>query len=64
MGADTHAGESDIPWAQPCDPGTDVSQVETPAYVIDLGKLRQNLEVLGRVQREAGCKILLALKGF
>ncbi|MEZ4233269.1 MAG: carboxynorspermidine decarboxylase [Polyangiaceae bacterium] len=57
-------GESDIPWAQPCDPGTDVSQVQTPAYVIDLDKLRENLQVLQRVQREAGCKILLALKGF
>ncbi|MGE0327156.1 MAG: carboxynorspermidine decarboxylase [Polyangiaceae bacterium] len=61
MGADS---ESDIPWAQPCDPGTDVSQVETPAYVIDLSKLRENLQVLDRVQCEAGCKILLALKGF
>lgn len=55
---------SDIPWAQPCAPKIDVSQVETPAYVIDLGKLRENLELLARVQREAGCKIILALKGF
>ena len=63
MGTNAGAGESDIPWAQPCDPGTDVSQVETPAYVIDLDKLRANLQVLDRVQREAGCKILVALKG-
>ncbi len=57
-------GESDIPWAQPCDPGTDVTQVETPAYVIDIEKLRENLGLLARVQLEAGCKVLLALKGF
>jgi carboxynorspermidine decarboxylase len=42
----------------------DASGVETPAYVVDLGALRRNLAVLGRVQDEAGCKILLALKGF
>ncbi len=42
----------------------DLSRVETPAYVCDLGALDRNLELLGRVQREAGCKILLALKGF
>ena len=42
----------------------DVSQVETPAYICDLGALDENLAILDRVQREAGCKILLALKGF
>jgi len=40
------------------------ADIETPAYVIDLGRLRANLAVLGHVQREANCKILLALKGF
>ncbi len=58
------SAESDIPWAVPCDPKTDVSQVSTPAYVIDLPQLRRNLAVLARVQAEAGCKVLLALKGF
>jgi carboxynorspermidine decarboxylase len=38
--------------------------VPSPAYVVDLGLLRKNLEVLARVQRESGAKILLALKGF
>jgi carboxynorspermidine decarboxylase len=41
-----------------------VEEIETPAYVVDLGALRHNLEILADVQRRAGCKILLALKGF
>jgi len=45
-------------------PDIDVSRLETPAYVIDLGRLRKNLGVLGDVQARTGCKILLALKGF
>ena len=36
----------------------------SPAYVVDLGKLRDNLAVLDDVQRRSGAKILLALKGF
>lgn len=36
----------------------------SPAYVVDLGKLRANLAVLDDVQRRSGAKILLALKGF
>lgn len=42
----------------------DLARVETPAYVVDLGALRENLAILDTVQRRAGCKILLALKGF
>lgn len=42
----------------------DIRKVETPSYVVDLGALRRNLEILARVQERAGCKILLALKGF
>ncbi len=42
----------------------DISRVETPAYVCDLGVLRKNLGILADVQKRAGCKILLALKGF
>lgn len=44
--------------------GADIGALETPAYVIDLGILRRNLEILAQVQERAGCKILLALKGF
>ncbi|HEY8143027.1 MAG TPA: carboxynorspermidine decarboxylase [Kofleriaceae bacterium] len=45
-------------------PDIDVSGVETPAYIVDLGRLRSNLAILGDVQTRTGCKILLALKGF
>ena len=41
-----------------------ISGVETPCYIVDLGALRRNLEILASVQERAGCKILLALKGF
>jgi carboxynorspermidine decarboxylase len=40
------------------------SDVETPAFVVDLGLLERNLRILGEVQAAAGCTILLALKGF
>ncbi len=36
----------------------------SPAYVLEEKKLLANLDVLARVQREAGVKIILALKGF
>jgi carboxynorspermidine decarboxylase len=36
----------------------------SPAYVVDLGKLRENLAVLDTVQKRSGARILLALKGF
>ncbi len=36
----------------------------SPAYVIDLGRLRHNLAILDEVQRRSGAKILLALKAF
>ena len=45
-------------------PAFDIHSIETPAFVVDLGLLRQNLERLALVQREAGVKVLLALKGF
>ncbi len=45
-------------------PRFDIERVQTPAYVVDLGLLRQNAEKLARVQAESGCKVLLAQKGF
>lgn len=39
-------------------------EVPTPCYVVDEAALESNLAVLDRVQRAAGCKILMALKGF
>lgn len=40
------------------------SHIPTPCYVLEESKLRKNLEILDRVQKESGAKILLALKGF
>jgi len=42
----------------------DVSGVETPCFITDLGALEANLRILADVQQRAGCTILLALKGF
>lgn len=36
----------------------------TPCYVIDEGRLKQNLTILKEVQYKTGCKILLAQKAF
>lgn len=41
-----------------------INNIPTPSYVIDEGKLIQNLEILKNVQEQAGCKILLAQKAF
>jgi len=38
--------------------------IETPCYVVSLSKLERNLQILDRVQKESGCKVLIALKGF
>ncbi|MDB4974774.1 MAG: carboxynorspermidine decarboxylase [Myxococcaceae bacterium] len=37
---------------------------DSPCWVIDMPALEDNLRLLARIQREADCKILLALKGF
>ncbi len=36
----------------------------SPAFVIDLGRLRHNLAILREVQERSGAKVLLALKAF
>lgn len=41
-----------------------INEVETPCYVIDERKLRENLETLAKVRAKAGCKILLAQKAY
>ncbi|HEU5072839.1 MAG TPA: hypothetical protein VFU02_01670, partial [Polyangiaceae bacterium] len=38
--------------------------VTTPAYVLDLEALERNVAVLEAVQQRAGCRVILALKGF
>ena len=42
----------------------DVSHVETPCFITDLGALENNLQTLQSVQQRSGATILLALKGF
>lgn len=41
-----------------------LDNIKTPAYVIDEKKLKENLEILDRVQRESGARILLAQKAY
>ena len=38
--------------------------VDTPVFVLDLKRLRRNLETAARVREAAGCQILLATKAF
>ncbi len=38
--------------------------LETPCYIVNETKLEENLKILRYVQEQAGCKILLAFKGF
>lgn len=43
---------------------TDFSRVPSPCYVLDQARLRANLELLARVQKESGAKVICALKGY
>lgn len=42
----------------------DLKYINTPCYIVDEKKLIHNLEILKRVEEEAGCSILLAQKAF
>uniref|UniRef100_UPI003217D674 carboxynorspermidine decarboxylase n=1 Tax=uncultured Draconibacterium sp. TaxID=1573823 RepID=UPI003217D674 len=42
----------------------DYKKIPSPAFVLDEKLLRKNLELLNRVQNEAGIEIILAFKGF
>lgn len=50
------------------DPGAfahfDLSRVDSPAFVVDLARLRHNLQVLADVRDASGAKVLAALKAF
>nr|WP_027871919.1 carboxynorspermidine decarboxylase [[Eubacterium] cellulosolvens] len=41
-----------------------ISDIPTPAYVVDEKKLEENLRILKDVSEQGGCKILLAQKAF
>jgi carboxynorspermidine decarboxylase len=40
------------------------ANIATPAFVLDVARLRTNLETAQRVREEADCKVLLATKAF
>lgn len=42
----------------------DLYAVPSPCWVLERRRLHENLDILDRVQRESGARILLALKGF
>jgi carboxynorspermidine decarboxylase len=50
------------------DPGAfarfDLSRVDSPAFVVDLAKLRDNLRILAEIRDAADVKVLAALKAF
>ena len=41
-----------------------LKDLPTPAYVVDMARLKKNLATAERIRREAGCKVLLATKAF
>jgi carboxynorspermidine decarboxylase len=42
----------------------DYTNIPSPCFILEESLLRQNLELIDRVQTAAGCTIILALKGF
>lgn len=42
----------------------DFKKIPSPSFVLDESRLRQNLALIARVQREADVQIILAFKGF
>ncbi|MEO0451866.1 MAG: carboxynorspermidine decarboxylase [Pseudomonadota bacterium] len=40
------------------------NEIPTPCFVLDIARLKSNLETARRVREQAGCKILLATKAF
>lgn len=44
--------------------GLNLKKIDTPAYIVELDKLEDNLRILKEVGDASGARILLALKGF
>ncbi len=38
--------------------------IKTPCFIVNESRIEENLQLIDRVQKESGCKILLAFKGF
>ncbi|MEG0457035.1 MAG: carboxynorspermidine decarboxylase [Oscillospiraceae bacterium] len=47
-----------------CEKQKALQALKTPCYVIDLDILEENLKILNYVEKQSGCKILLAQKAF
>ncbi|MBK7938446.1 MAG: carboxynorspermidine decarboxylase [Lewinellaceae bacterium] len=45
-------------------PKVDLKKIPSPCFVLEEARLRKNLELISRVQNEAGVQIILAFKGF
>ncbi len=41
-----------------------IEELKTPCYVVDEGRLEENLKILKRIREHTGCSILLAQKAF
>jgi carboxynorspermidine decarboxylase len=41
-----------------------IAGLQTPCYLVNEARIEENLQILKKVQDQAGCKILLAFKGF
>lgn len=42
----------------------DIAKIPSPCFVLDEARLRKNLQLIDRVQQQAGVQIILAFKGF
>jgi carboxynorspermidine decarboxylase len=42
----------------------DIRKIPSPCYVLDEARLKKNLQLIDRVQKEAGVSVILAFKGF
>lgn len=42
----------------------DIKKIPSPCFVLDESRLRENLQLINRVQQEAGVTVILAFKGF
>jgi carboxynorspermidine decarboxylase len=45
-------------------PYTGTKEIQTPCYIIEEEALLRNLKILDSIQKQAGCKIIMAFKGF
>lgn len=41
-----------------------LAELHTPCYIVNESRIEENLKILDSIQQQAGCTIILALKGF